>query len=226
MEKTGAWPARVIVNSRGRPCRWLACLAPGRKEGKLTRNQFWICSSRAPAKQIFADRHFSNYLLYICSLSHPTLIQIRCDTLIDHGLSNRQASRCCVHWLGQRPRMFWVHRQDGFLYQRPRHRILATQCHSTAAHLSFILFFLVDNFFPVIQRGRFCNLSWCICAGQISWPINLSDHMPLRRCMPKCSQCTINEGLPQRSAKSLNSAHIRGKKCFQSSHLAQKRGKS
>ena len=41
------WLARVIVNSRGQPCRWVACLDLGMKEGKPTRNQFWICRSRA-----------------------------------------------------------------------------------------------------------------------------------------------------------------------------------
>ena len=30
------WPARVIANSRGRHCRWVACLALGRNEGRKT----------------------------------------------------------------------------------------------------------------------------------------------------------------------------------------------
>ena len=59
---TCQWPARVIVNSRGRPCRWVACLALGRKEGKIKQGTALEFADLAPhcGMNILAAKLFKN----------------------------------------------------------------------------------------------------------------------------------------------------------------------
>ena len=77
------WPARVIVNSRGRPCRGYACLALGRKEGRKTNKEPVMNLQISRPIDVLFGMKVDSARLFVKNLSGP--------------ISSKRVLECYVH---------------------------------------------------------------------------------------------------------------------------------